>query len=86
MEVQPDFRGLLALLNAHKVDYMIVGAYALAFHGPPRYTGNIAISVKPDEVNAQCIMAALDEFGLGRRSHRQSTRRVWRYSCFLYWT
>ena len=41
MEVQPDFRDLLALFNAHKVDYIIVGGYALAFHGVPRYTGDI---------------------------------------------
>jgi len=33
MEVQKDFRDLLGLLNAHKVEYLIVGAYALAFHG-----------------------------------------------------
>ena len=31
MEVQPDFRDLLALFNEHKVDYIIVGGYALAF-------------------------------------------------------
>ena len=36
MEVQQDFRDLLELFNAHKVEYMIVGAYALAFHGYPR--------------------------------------------------
>ena len=35
MEVQPDFRDLLALLNEHKVEYLIVGGYALAFHGAP---------------------------------------------------
>lgn len=46
MEVQPDFRDLLALLNKHKVEYMIVGGYALAFHGAPRYTGDIDIFVK----------------------------------------
>lgn len=65
MEVQPDFRNLLVLFNAHKVDYIIVGAYALAFHGAPRYTGDIDIFVKPDAINAQRIMAALDEFGFG---------------------
>jgi len=63
MEVQPDFRDLLALFNEHKVDYLIVGAYALAFHGAPRYTGDIDILVKPDASNAQRILAALDEFG-----------------------
>jgi hypothetical protein len=41
MEVQPDFRDLLALLNEHKVEYLIVGGYALAFHGAPRFTGDI---------------------------------------------
>ena len=65
MEIQPDFRDLLASFNAHKIDYIIVGAYALAFHGAPRYTGDIHIYVRPDPENAQRIMAALDEFGFG---------------------
>ena len=65
MEGQQDFRDLLALFNEHNVDYMIVGAYALAFHGAPRYTGDIDILVKPNSVNARRITAALDEFGFG---------------------
>ena len=65
MEVQPDFRELLALFNAHKVVYIIVGAYALAFHGAPRYTGDMGIYVKPDGENAQRILVALNEFGFG---------------------
>jgi len=65
MEVQKDFRDLLELLNAHKAEYMIVGAYALAFHGAPRYTGDMDIYVKPDPANAQHIMAALNDFGFG---------------------
>ena len=63
MEVQPDFRDLLALFNAHKVDYLIVGGYALAFHGVPRYTGDIDIFIKPDAENAGRILLALEEFG-----------------------
>jgi hypothetical protein len=65
MEVQPDFRELLALFNAHKVEYIIVGAYAMAFHGAPRYTGDMDVFVKPDPANARRILAALDEFGFG---------------------
>ena len=65
MEVQPDFRNLLELFNEHKVDYLIVGGYALAFHGAPRYTGDIDIFVRPDQDNAQRIMKALDAFGFG---------------------
>ena len=40
MEVQQDFKDLLVLFNEQKVEYLIVGAYALAFHGAPRYTGS----------------------------------------------
>lgn len=65
MEVQPDFRDLLALFNAHQVDFLIIGGYALAFHGAPRYTGDIDIFVRPEAANAQRILAALDEFGFG---------------------
>ena len=65
MEIQPDFRDLLELFNSNKVEYIIVGGYALAFHGAPRYTGDIDIYVKPDVRNAEQIMSALDEFGFG---------------------
>jgi len=63
MEVQQDFRDLLALFNAHNVEFLIVGGYALAFYGAPRYTGDIDIYVKPDSINASHIMTALDAFG-----------------------
>jgi hypothetical protein len=65
MEVQKDFRDLLALFNARKVDYIIVGAYALAYHGAPRYTGDMDILVRPDSENAKRILRALEEFGFG---------------------
>jgi hypothetical protein len=65
MEVQSDFRDLLVLLNEHGVEYMIVGGHALAFHGAPRYTGDIDIYVHPDPANARRIIAALDSFGFG---------------------
>jgi hypothetical protein len=65
MEVQPDFRDLLALFSKNNVDYVIVGGYALAFHGAPRYTGDLDLFVKADRENAARILAALDEFGFG---------------------
>jgi len=58
MEVQQDLRDLLALFNAHKVDYLIVGAHALAYHGAPRYTGDMDILVRPDPDNARSILSA----------------------------
>jgi len=65
MEIQPDFRDLLELFNSHKVKYLVVGGYALAFHGAPRYTGDIDIFVSPDAKNAGRIVTALGEFGFG---------------------
>ncbi len=64
MEVKQDFKELLELLNSHKVDYIIVGAYALAHHGVPRYTGDLDILVRPSADNAARIMVALEEFGV----------------------
>ncbi len=63
MEVQKDFRELLELFNANKVEYAIIGGYALAFHGAPRYTGDIDLLVKPDKENAQKILNVLKDFG-----------------------
>ena len=63
MDLQPDFKELLALFNARRVEYLIVGAYALAFHGAPRYTGDIDLLVRPSPDNAKAILAALADFG-----------------------
>jgi hypothetical protein len=41
MEIRTDFKELLELFNRHKVEYLIVAGYALAFHGSPRVTGEI---------------------------------------------
>ncbi|OFW55573.1 MAG: hypothetical protein A2V52_01310 [Actinobacteria bacterium RBG_19FT_COMBO_54_7] len=65
MEIRNDYRELLALLNAHRVEYVIVGAHALAFHGTPRLTGDIDIFVRPSADNAERILSALDDFGFG---------------------
>ena len=65
MDVQSDFEELLALFNAHKVKYLVVGGYALAFHGSPRTTGDIDIFVQASVSNAKRIMKALAKFGFG---------------------
>jgi hypothetical protein len=65
VEVQKDFKELLELFNAHNVQYLIVGGYALAYYGAPRYTGDIDILIKSDSNNASLILKALNEFGFG---------------------
>jgi len=62
METQEDFEKLLVLFNVHKVEYVVVGGYALAYHGVPRVTGDLDLLVKPDHENAGRILAALSEF------------------------
>ena len=65
MEIQKDFRDLFALFAANHVDYMIVGGYALAYYGAPRYTGDMDVWIKPDAENALRVLKALRAFGFG---------------------
>ena len=65
METSKDFSELLALFNAQGVDFIIVGAYALAHHGSPRYTGDLDILLRPDRENAARVLKALQAFGFG---------------------
>lgn len=65
MEPNKDFKELLALFSANHVEFVIVGAYALAFHGAPRFTGDLDLLVHPDVNNAARILRALDAFGFG---------------------
>ena len=63
MEIQKDFKELLELFNTHKVEYIVVGGYALAFHGVPRFTGDIDLLVMPVAENARRVLASLRDFG-----------------------
>ncbi len=65
MEIQTDYAELFELFNEHKVKYLVVGAYALAFHGAPRTTGDIDVLVQPTKGNARRVIDAIKEFGFG---------------------
>jgi len=65
MEVQKDFKELLESFGRNGVEFLIVGGYALAFHGAPRFTGDIDLYIRPDRRNAARILKALEEFGFG---------------------
>ena len=63
MDLNPDFRDMLSALNDAGVDYLVVGAYAVAAHGHPRATGDLDIWVRADQVNASKVYRALLAFG-----------------------
>ena len=58
-----DFRDLLAEFNAHNVEFLIVGAHALAAHGYVRATEDLDVWVRPEPENAKKVLAALRAFG-----------------------
>ena len=58
-----DFRDILSAFCEEQVEFMLVGAYAVAAHGLPRATGDIDLWVKCSEKNATRVMAALGKFG-----------------------
>jgi hypothetical protein len=60
----PDMRDFLALLQKHSVDFIIIGAFALARFGIPRGTGDLDIFLNPTEENASKVIEVLREFGL----------------------
>ena len=61
--MNPDFKELLLAFNAHNVEYLIVGAHALAAHGHVRATKDLDLWVRPEESNAQKVLGALSDFG-----------------------
>lgn len=60
-----DFKEFIELLNKHKVEYLLIGGYALGIHGHPRYTGDMDIWVNPERKNAEKVLDVLKEFGFG---------------------
>ena len=63
IHLPPDFKEFLQLLNAHDVKYLLIGGYAVGYHGYPRATVDMDIWVAIHRENAQKIVAVLEEFG-----------------------
>ena len=68
-ELNEDFRDMLACLGDAGVEFVIVGAHALAAHGLPRATGDIDVLVRPSAENAERVMQALAAFGAPTEAH-----------------
>jgi predicted nucleotidyltransferase len=58
----PDFAEFIHILNDHRVRYLVIGGYAVAFHGHPRATDDVDVLIAPDEQNVRRVERALVEF------------------------
>jgi hypothetical protein len=63
MDLAPDFDEFIESLIARGAEFLIVGAYALAFHGAPRFTGDLDILIRPTDENTSRVLAAIRAFG-----------------------
>ena len=63
IEFPQDFKEFLKLLNLKKIEYLVIGGYAVGYHGYPRATGDLDIWIAIDRDNASKIADALKEFG-----------------------
>ena len=66
MGLDPDFSEFVACCIAREVRFLIVGGYALAVHGMPRFTKDLDVWVANDHANAQMLVLALEDFGFSR--------------------
>lgn len=63
IQLPPDLKDFLRLLNANSVQYLLIGGYAVAFHGYPRATGDMDVWIAVDSDNASRIVKSIREFG-----------------------
>lgn len=63
MKLSKDLKEFIGLLNSRRIKYLLVGGHAVAFHGFPRYTGDIDFFIETSPENAALVAAAVRDFG-----------------------
>lgn len=63
VKLPPDFKEFLSLLHTHRVNYLLVGGYAVAAHGYPRFTGDMDVWIQTNTENAENVFKVCREFG-----------------------
>jgi hypothetical protein len=63
VKLQQDLKEFVKLLISHGVEFIVVGGHAVAFHGHPRFTGDIDFLLRPTHDNAERVMETLKAFG-----------------------
>jgi Nucleotidyl transferase of unknown function (DUF2204) len=65
MNLEEDLREFVELLNALNVHYIVVGAFAVAYHGRPRFTADLDLFIERSHENAERLVQVLERFGFG---------------------
>ena len=65
MQLNKDSREFIELLNSNAVEYLVVGGFAVAWHGYPRFTAGIDFLIRADQPNAEHVLRVLRHFGFG---------------------
>jgi Nucleotidyl transferase of unknown function (DUF2204) len=65
MVLDENFKAFIELLNANDVKYLVIGGYAVAYHGYPRYTKDIDFWIWANPENAENVLKVLQKFGFG---------------------
>jgi hypothetical protein len=63
IQLPPDFKEFFRLLNSRRVEYLLIGGYAVGYHGYPRPTGDLDIWINRTPENAERVLSALKDFG-----------------------
>jgi predicted nucleotidyltransferase len=71
VKLPQDFKDFLKLLNSKGVKYLVIGGYAVGYHGYPRATADIDVWIARTQDNAQKVTSALREFGFSQASEKQ---------------
>jgi hypothetical protein len=66
IKLEKDYEEFIGLLNSHKVEYLIIGAYAMAQYAQPRNTGDMDFLINPSLKNVDRMLAVLADFGFGK--------------------
>src|SRR5260370_17521496 len=65
MPLSRDLREFIECLNSNEVEYLVVGALAVSWHGFPRYSADIDFLIRPSDANGARVLQALSQFGFG---------------------
>ena len=65
MLLSSDLREFIECLNSNEVEYLVIGAFAVSWHGFPRYSADIDFLIRPSQANAERVLRALAKFGFG---------------------